>query len=144
MGDAQQFAPARESPDPSDAIARPGRKQRIGGVEGHGNGFVVPRRDRGGAGEFDAGCGLFVRVEISDRLFVDDVDQLSGAVVAGYGVTFISRSGVEAELAAGTLAAARVKGLEPAREISLVRPSGRSPTRAAEAFVAFARAKLAA
>jgi len=71
-------------------------------------------------------------------------ESVKSAVVAGYGVTFISRSGVEAELAAGTLAAARVKGLEPAREISLVRPSGRSPTRAAEAFVAFARAKLAA
>src|ERR1700675_1484983 len=68
-------------------------------------------------------------------------ESVKSAVVAGYGVTFISRSGVEAELAAGTLAAARVKGLEPAREISLVRPSGRSPTRAVEAFVAFARAK---
>ena len=66
------------------------------------------------------------------------------AVVAGYGVTFISRTAVEAELAAGTLAAARVEGLEPAREISLVRAAGRSPTRAAEAFVAFAREELAA
>ena len=36
----------------------------------------------------------------------------------------------------------RVKGLEPAREISLVRSAGRSPTRAAEAFVAFARERL--
>src|SRR5207237_244583 len=71
-------------------------------------------------------------------------DEVILVVAAGYGVTFISRSGVEAELAAGTLATARVKGLEPAREISLVRPAGRSPTRAAEAFVAFARAKLAA
>jgi DNA-binding transcriptional LysR family regulator len=71
-------------------------------------------------------------------------ESVKSAVAAGYGVTFISRSGVEAELATGTLAAARVKGHEPVREISLVRPAGRSPTRAAEAFVAFARAKLAA
>src|SRR6266516_794039 len=48
------------------------------------------------------------------------------------------------ELEAGTLAAARIKGHEHVREISLVRPAGRSPTRAAEAFVDFARAKLAA
>jgi hypothetical protein len=36
-----------------------------------------------------------------------------------------------------------VQGLEPAREISLVRAAGRSPTRLAEAFVAFARERLA-
>jgi LysR family transcriptional regulator, transcriptional activator of the cysJI operon len=63
-------------------------------------------------------------------------------VSAGYGVTFISRTAIEADLAAGTLAVARVKGLDPAREISLVRSSGRSPTRAAEAFVEFARDRL--
>jgi len=82
--------------------------------------------------------------DLDVRLELGLQESVKSAVAAGYGVTFISRSGVEAELAAGTLAAVRVKGLEPAREISLVRPSGRSPTRAAEAFVAFARAKLAA
>jgi DNA-binding transcriptional LysR family regulator len=71
-------------------------------------------------------------------------ESVKSAVAAGFGVGFISRSGVEAELAAGSVASARVKGLEPAREISLVRPAGRSPTRAAEAFVEFARAKLPA
>ena len=71
-------------------------------------------------------------------------ESVKSAVAAGFGVTFISRSGVEAELSAGTIASARVKGLEPAREISLVRPAGRSPTRAAEAFIEFARAKLPA
>jgi DNA-binding transcriptional LysR family regulator len=64
-------------------------------------------------------------------------------VQAGYGVTFISRSAVEPELAAGTLAAARVEGLEPKRKISLARASGRTPTRAADAFVRFARERLA-
>jgi DNA-binding transcriptional LysR family regulator len=57
-------------------------------------------------------------------------------------VTFISRAAIEADLAAGTLATARVKGLEPSREISLVRSSGRSPTRAADAFLDFARRRL--
>jgi DNA-binding transcriptional LysR family regulator len=64
------------------------------------------------------------------------------AVQAGYGVTFISRSAVEPELAAGTLTAARVDGLEATREISLVRAAGRAATRVADAFVEFARNRL--
>lgn len=64
------------------------------------------------------------------------------AVRAGYGVTFISRTSVEADLEAGTIAEARVEGLEPAREISLVRAARRRATRVAEAFVAFAREQL--
>jgi DNA-binding transcriptional LysR family regulator len=81
--------------------------------------------------------------DLDVRLELGLQESVKSAVAAGFGVTFISRSGVEAELAAGTLASARVKGLEPAREISLVRAAGRSPTRAAEAFVEFARARLA-
>ncbi len=65
-------------------------------------------------------------------------ESVKSAVEAGYGVTFISRSAVESELAAGTLATARVRGLEPSRQISLVRASGRQPTRIAEGFAAFA------
>ena len=65
------------------------------------------------------------------------------AVMGGFGVTFISRSAIEADLAAGTLATARVEGLEPAREIALVRSTGRAETRVAQAFVEFARARLA-
>ena len=80
--------------------------------------------------------------DLDVRLELGLQESVKSAAAAGFGVTFISRSGVEAELAAGTLATARVKGLEPAREISLVRPAGRSPSRAADAFVEFARAKL--
>src|SRR6266446_6587040 len=65
------------------------------------------------------------------------------AVLAGYGVTFISRSAIESDLAAGTVAVARVEGLEPSREISLVRSTGRAETRVAQAFVEFARSRLA-
>ena len=64
------------------------------------------------------------------------------AVAAGHGVTFISRSAIEADLAAGTIATAHLRGLDAAREIYLVRASGRTQTRAVEAFVAFARAQL--
>jgi len=81
--------------------------------------------------------GLDVRLELGLQ------ESVRSAVQAGYGVTFISRSAVEPELAAGTLSAARVEGLDAKREISLVRASGRTPTRAAEAFVAFAREQLA-
>jgi DNA-binding transcriptional LysR family regulator len=69
-------------------------------------------------------------------------ESVRSAVAAGYGVTFISRSALESDLAAGTLEAARVKGLDPARQISLVRATGRVATRVAEEFVAFARGQV--
>jgi DNA-binding transcriptional LysR family regulator len=78
------------------------------------------------------------------RLELGLQESVKSAVAAGYGVSFISRSAVEAELAAGTLAAAQVDGLEPSREISLVRSSRRPLTHAAEAFVAFARERVPA
>ena len=70
-------------------------------------------------------------------------ESVKTAVQAGFGVTFISSATITPDLAAGTIAAARVKGLEPRREISLVRASGRAPTRAAQRFVEFARAQIA-
>ena len=81
--------------------------------------------------------------DLEPRLELGLQESVRSAVHAGYGVTFISRSAIEADLAAGTLAAARVEGLEPAREISLVRAAGRSATRNADAFVEFARERLA-
>jgi len=70
-------------------------------------------------------------------------ESVRSAVQAGYGISFISRAAVESELKAGTLAEARVEGMHLRREISLVRGTGRVSTRAAEAFVAFARERLA-
>jgi sn-glycerol 3-phosphate transport system permease protein len=64
------------------------------------------------------------------------------AIQAGYGVGFISRRAVESELAAGTLAEARVRGLDLARDIFIVRAAGRAGSNAAQAFVAFARDEL--
>jgi DNA-binding transcriptional LysR family regulator len=81
--------------------------------------------------------------DLDVRLELGLQESVRSAVRAGHGVTFISRSAVETDLAAGTLAEARVEGLEPAREISLVRPAGRTPTRVAQAFVDFARERLA-
>jgi DNA-binding transcriptional LysR family regulator len=80
--------------------------------------------------------------DLDVRLELGLQESVSSAVKAGYGVTFISRSSVEADLAAGTLAEARVEGLELRREIYLVRASGRSETRAARGFVEFARERL--
>jgi DNA-binding transcriptional LysR family regulator len=65
------------------------------------------------------------------------------AVLAGFGVTFISRSAIEADVSSGMVAIARVAGLDASREISLVRASGRAETRVAQAFVDFARNRLA-
>ncbi|HLM37112.1 MAG TPA: selenium metabolism-associated LysR family transcriptional regulator [Gaiellaceae bacterium] len=80
--------------------------------------------------------------DLEPRLELGLQESVKSAVAAGHGVTFISRTGIEADLAAGTLETARVNGLEPSREISLVRSAGRSPTRAAEAFLEFARQRL--
>jgi DNA-binding transcriptional LysR family regulator len=80
--------------------------------------------------------------DLDVRLELGLQESVSTAVRAGYGVTFISRSSVAADLAAGTIAEARVEGLELGREIYLVRASGRAETRAARAFVQFARERL--
>jgi DNA-binding transcriptional LysR family regulator len=69
-------------------------------------------------------------------------ESVKSAIGGGYGVAFISRTAIEGELAAGTLAAARVEGIEPARQIYVVRARGRALTRAAEAFLAFAKERL--
>ena len=81
--------------------------------------------------------------DLDDRLELGLQESARSAVVAGFGVTFISRSAIESDLAAGTVAIAQVEGLEPSREIALVRSSGRAETRVAQAFVAYARSRLA-
>jgi DNA-binding transcriptional LysR family regulator len=85
-------------------------------------------------------AGLRVR-ELEPKLELGLQESVKSAVAAGFGVTFISRTAIEGELAAGTLAMARVAGLEPARQIYVVRAKGRPPTRAAAAFLEFAREK---
>jgi DNA-binding transcriptional LysR family regulator len=79
---------------------------------------------------------LGVRIELGLQ------ESVLSAVRGGYGVTFISRRSVEAELAAGTLAEARVEGIEPEREIFLVRAAGRTESRAARSFLDFAAERL--
>ena len=92
----------------------------------------------------DAFRRLGVRLRDLDvRLELGLQESVRRAVEAGYGVTFISRTAVESDLAAGRLAEARVEGLEATREISLASASGRARTRVADAFVAFARERLA-
>jgi DNA-binding transcriptional LysR family regulator len=86
-------------------------------------------------------AGLRLR-GLAPKLELGLQESVKSAVAAGYGVSFISRSAIEGELAAGTLAAARVAGLEPARQIYVVRARGRAPTRAAQAFLAFAKERL--
>jgi DNA-binding transcriptional LysR family regulator len=77
------------------------------------------------------------------RLELGLQESVRSAVLAGFGVAFISRTAVESELASGQLAEARLEGMDARRDISLARGSNRVPTRAAEAFVAFARERVA-
>jgi DNA-binding transcriptional LysR family regulator len=65
-------------------------------------------------------------------------ESVRSAVLAGYGIAFISRASVEAELARGALARIAVEGMDVRREIVLARGTGRVPSRAVEAFAAFA------
>jgi DNA-binding transcriptional LysR family regulator len=83
-----------------------------------------------------------VRLRTAARVELGLQESVKSAVLAGHGVAFISRTALEEELAAGTLDIARVAGLAPSREIYLVRAARRIPTRAAEAFVAFATTRV--
>jgi DNA-binding transcriptional LysR family regulator len=82
--------------------------------------------------------------ELDVRLELGLQESVRRAVEAGYGVTFISRTAVESDLVAGTLAEARVEGLDATREISLATTTGRARSRVADAFIAFARERLTA
>jgi DNA-binding transcriptional LysR family regulator len=87
-------------------------------------------------------AGLRVR-GLHSRLELGLQESVKSAVAAGYGVAFISRTAIEGELAAGTLGSARVAGIEPSRQLYVVRARGRPATRAAEAFLGFARDRAA-
>jgi DNA-binding transcriptional LysR family regulator len=87
-------------------------------------------------------AGLRVR-SLEPKLELGLQESVKSAVAAGYGVTFISRTAVEGELAAGTLAAARVAGIEPSRQLYVVRAKSRPTSRAADAFLRFAAERAA-
>jgi DNA-binding transcriptional LysR family regulator len=86
-------------------------------------------------------AGLRLR-GVEPKLELGLQESVKSAVAAGHGVAFISRTAIEGELAAGRLAAAQVEGVEPARQIYIVRARGRSATRAADAFLAFAKERV--
>ena len=91
----------------------------------------------------DALRRLGVRLRDLDvRLELGLQESVRRAVEAGFGVTFISRTAVESELADGRLAEARVEGLEATRVISLASAAGRTRTRVAEEFVEFAKDRV--
>jgi DNA-binding transcriptional LysR family regulator len=88
-------------------------------------------------------AGMRLR-DLDARLELGLQESVRSAVLAGHGIAFISRLAIEADLAAGRIATARVRGLDPVREIFLARATGRSETRVARAFVAFAQGRLPA
>jgi len=78
--------------------------------------------------------GLRVR-DLDVRLELGLQESVRSAVQAGYGITFISRSAVESELAAGTLASARVDhrhALGSSDVGCVVRRQGQAPRRGAD------------
>ncbi len=68
---------------------------------------------------------------------------VKAAVLDGLGLTVISRLTVEPEVADGRLVALAIDGHELARDFSVVRAAGRTPTRLTAAFLDFARTQLA-
>jgi DNA-binding transcriptional LysR family regulator len=88
-------------------------------------------------------AGMRLR-DLDVRLELGLQESVRSAVLTGHGIAFISRLAIEADLAAGRITTARVRGLDPVREIFLARATGRSETRAARAFVAFAQGRLPA
>jgi len=85
-------------------------------------------------------AGLRIR-GLQSQLELGLQESVKSAVAGGYGAAFISRTAIEGELAAGTLGSARVAGIEPSRQLYVVRAKGRPMTRAAEAFLDFARGR---
>jgi DNA-binding transcriptional LysR family regulator len=86
-------------------------------------------------------AGLRLR-DLDVKLELGLQESVRSAVLAGHGIAFISRLAIEADLEAGRVGTARVRGLDPVREILLARASGRSETRAARAFIAFTQERL--
>jgi DNA-binding transcriptional LysR family regulator len=84
--------------------------------------------------------GLRLR-DLDLRLELGLQESVRSAVLAGFGVTFISRAAVESDLVAGALAEARVSGMNGRREISLARGTGRVSSRIADAFAEFAQGR---
>lgn len=69
---------------------------------------------------------------------------VKAGVLDGFGITVISRLAVEREVADGSLAAVPLAGPGLARDFTVVRAAGRTPSRAAAAFLEFARVRLGA
>jgi DNA-binding transcriptional LysR family regulator len=78
------------------------------------------------------------RIRPRARIELGLQESAKSAVVSGFGVSFISENGLEGELSAGTVGIARVEGIQPIRQIYLVRSATRALTRAAEAFIGLA------
>jgi DNA-binding transcriptional LysR family regulator len=88
------------------------------------------------------GLGLRLR-DLDVGLELGLQESVRSAVQAGYGCRVHLALGGRVRARCRHVDSARVEGLDAKREISLVRAAGRTATRAADAFVEFARAELA-
>src|SRR3954469_11999205 len=133
--------------DPVVLVCPPGHPfagRTVGLDELHDANLIAMQEGAGGRQLLEdelRGKGTRLR-DLGVRLELGLQESVLSAVRAGHGVTFISRRSVEADLAAGTLAEARVEGLELERDVFLVRATGRVETRSSKAFLDFARERL--
>ena len=92
----------------------------------------------------EAFAGAGIRPEDLDVVMELGLQQsVKSGVLSGLGLTVMSRFTVEPELADGRLIAIPIEGHQLARDFSVVRAAGRTPTRLTVAFIEFARGHLA-
>lgn len=91
----------------------------------------------------EAFAGAGIRLEDVDVVMELGLQQsVKSGVLSGHGLTVMSKFTVEPELADGRLIAIPIEGHQLARDFSVVRAAGRTPTRLTAAFIEFARGHL--
>jgi DNA-binding transcriptional LysR family regulator len=83
-------------------------------------------------------AGLPAR-DLRIAVVLNSTESILGCIEAGAGLGFVSRSAVQRQLAAGTLAIIQVKGLSIHRDLLLLTPAGPEPAGPAAAMLELLR-----
>jgi DNA-binding transcriptional LysR family regulator len=122
---------------PDHALAK---KRRISLADLAGQPLILQQRGSGVRAVLEAAfraSGVRMR-DLDVTLELGLQQSVRVAVLDGLGITVISRLAVDRDLAEGRLVAVEVEGAVLARDFSLVRHAGRTPSRVSEGFVAYA------
>lgn len=126
---------------PSHPLAR---RRRIDLAELASEPMILQQRGSGVRAVLEAAfrtAGIRMR-DVDVTLELGLQQSVRAGVLDGLGITVISRLAVERDLAEKRLVALEVEGAVLARDFSLVRHAGRTPSRVSECFVAYARENL--